>query len=206
MTTSSPNAQTWLKRLSLAVDAMDLDAGPLPDAHMLSARKDWQRRISGGAMLSFLEFATGPAHDLYPKLGQNPITERVFVFVTDRSGQVAARDLMDQSSGQAICVNQNAWRMWLDDPSRDHDDAFEWHYECWSTWHRNVDDGWDIDRADTSQLWVHEEGFALDDGLGRGAQHVWDWTGAQMRLVAQDVTQWVEDEAFGADAPHHHEH
>ena len=193
----------WYEALAAFVAQAD-DGVALPDGHMLTPRKDWQRRISGGSVLAFLEFATERAHELYPKLGQNPITERVFVFITDQSGAVAARELIDANSNRAICVNQHVWRKFLEEPTLDHDDHFEWHYEFWSTWHRQVDASWDFDRQGAKQLWVHEEGFALDDGLGSGSQHIWDWDGQQMVLREQSITRWVEDARFDPQTAHHH--
>lgn len=197
------SADAWYASLSAYIERHQTDE-PALDGHMLSARKSWQRRVSGGSLLAFLEFVSERAHDLYPKLGQNPVTERVFVFITDKPGAVAARELIDENSNRAIWVDQHLWRSWLEDPTTDHDDTFQWHYEFWSVWHRNVEEGWTFERQGTKQLWVHEEGFALDDGLGSGSQHVWDWDGAQMILREQDVTRWVEDARFQPNAPHHH--
>lgn len=193
----------WYQALHDFIQAQgDGELGPkarVEDGHMLTPRKGWQRRIHGGTLLDFVRFASERAHELYPKLGQNPITERVFVFITDSPGLVAAHELIDQSSRRAIALHRDLWRAWLDDPAQDHDERFALHYECWSVFHRNVEPSWQQEHhvADT-QLWVHEEGFALDDGLGRGSQHLWRWDNTQMKLIEQDLTRWVDDERFRA--------
>lgn len=199
---SIQTADQWAHALRQFI-AEHAPQAPALDGHMLSPRKSWQRRVHGGTLLDFLQFAGERAHGLYPKLGQNPITERVFVFITDNVGAVAAQEIIDATSPKAIWINQQLWRRWLDDPDTDHDDQFALHYECWSVFHRNLEPQWqqDFGGKPTEQLWVHEEGFALDDGLGRGSQHLWRWDGQHFALVEQELTRWVDDERF--KATHH---
>ncbi len=175
---------------------------PLRDGHMLDALSGWQRRITGGALLDFLSFAGERAHAQYPRLGQNPITERVFVCITDEPGAVAARELIDRDSPRALWLFRSEWLRFLEAPEQDQDEAMAHHFEFWSVWHRNIPDTWQLPREQYRQLWVHEEGFALDEGLGRGSQHVWGWDGATLRLVEQDITRWVE----APDPEEHHHH
>ena len=194
--TSILTPTAWRGALRDHVKAHQPQDAPALDGHMLSARKDWQRRIHGGTLLDFLSFATERAHDLYPALGKNPITERVFVFITDTVGQIAAREIIDASSERALCVSRDAWQRWLDDPEQEHDDAFGLHYECWSVFHRRVEPAWAKDHPKHLHLWVHEEGFALDDGLGRGSQHLWGWDGQRFTLLEQNLTSWSDDDQF----------
>ncbi len=166
---------------------------PLPDGHMLDALGTWQRRITGGALLSFLEWATSEeAFERYPLLAKDPLTERIFVCITDLIGAVAYHEIVDRHSDKTICVLKDEWRAFLEEPSLDHDDTFTCHYEFWSVWHQEVDATWEIpEEARGQQLWVHEEGFAVADESGRGSQHLWGWDGDEMNLLTQDVTKWV---------------
>lgn len=165
----------------------------LPDGHMLDHLSDWQRRITGGSMREFFEYiVSDDARARYPALHSRPVEQRTFVCVTDVSGAVAYRELVDKKSDKAICLFKEEWRAFLDDRENDHDDAFEHHYEFWSVWHQQLDPAWDIPEVKAGQLWVHEEGFALADGAGRGSQNLWGWDGVDMYLVRQDMTKWVD--------------
>ena len=164
---------------------------------MLDPLGSWQRRITGGVMLQFFEFAGDPTtQERYPILGRDPLSERVFVCVTDVVGAVAFGELVDRHSDRAICVFQSEWRSFLE--QEDADDEFECHYEFWSAWHRELDPRWEVGPAAPGhQLWVHEEGLALALGVGRGAQHLWAWDGRTMTLQEQGISSWSSEE--GAD-------
>ena len=193
--TSQGDPRAWRAHLQAFIDA-HRDPTLLPDGHMLDGLHDWQRRITGGALLQFLEWAASDeAHARYEDLGKNPITERVFVCITDLSGAVAYREIIDATHDRAIRVDRAEWAAFLEDATQDHDDHFEAHWEFWSVWHRELDARWEIEgieALDPATLWVHEEGFALLDGAGRGSRHLWRWDGATMHLIAQDVTKWVD--------------
>lgn len=166
---------------------------PLPDGHMLGPLHDWQRRITGGSLLEFFEWVTSEeAFERYPILEKDPITERIFVCVTDMPGAVAFREIVDQDNELVACALREEWRAFLEDPSQPHDDELELHYEFWSAWHRRLDTRWELPEDSYHQLWVHEEGFAVADGAGRGSQHVWHWDGQAFELIAQDITRWVD--------------
>ncbi len=159
---------------------------------MLHALHSWQRRITGGSLLEFLEWATSDeAKDRYPALEHSPVSERVFVFISDVPGLVAFREIVDSTSEQAIGLFKSQWKAFLDDPAEDHDDGLALHYEMWSVWHREIDPQWDMEGKRHDQLWVHEEGFAIADEAGRGSQNLWNWNGREMQLVKQDITKWV---------------
>ena len=175
----------------------------MPDGHMLDPLRSWQRRITGGLLVQFFEFATAQAtSERYPVLGQDPLSERVFVCVTDMAGAVAFHELVDAGSERAICVFESEWRAFLE--QGEPDDEFECHYEFWSVWHRQVDPRWELEPAAPGhQLWVHEEGMALALGIGRGAQNVWSWDGQQMTLITQGISSWSSEQALstGQDKP-----
>ena len=188
------DAITWRQHLANHVTQQQARAGqaPLPDGHMLHALQDWQRRITGGSLMEFLEWAASEdAVARYPLLNATPITERVFVFISDIPGLVAYRELIDQRSQRAIGLLKDQWRAFLSDGSEDHDDPLTHHYEMWSVWHRDIDPQWDLEDKPYDQLWVHEEGFALAHEAGRGSQNVWNWNGQRLQLVKQDMTRWV---------------
>lgn len=164
----------------------------LPDGHMLPPLHNWQRRITGGTLLQFLEWvASDDARARYPVLESFPVSERVLVCVSDVPGLVAFRELVDNQSSQAIGLLKAQWRAFLDDATQEHDDTFQHHYEMWSVWHRDIDPHWDMEGKRHDQLWVHEEGFAIADQAGRGSQNLWNWNGQEMQLIKQDVAKWV---------------
>ena len=186
----------WHQALSRFITPLRAALGPLPDGHMLPPLAYQQRRITGGSLLHFLKMIDAhDAEDNLPILRAHPLPSRVFVCITDLPGAVAAHELIDRTSSQAIVVLQDEWRAFLQSPDTDHDDAFAQHYELWSAWHQRLDPRWELPpQAPNVQLWVHEEGHALADRHGRGAQHVWAWDGASLTLVAQNVTSWESAE------------
>lgn len=164
----------------------------LPDGHMLHALQTWQRRITGGSLLEFLEWvASDDAKERYPALVASPASQRVLVFVSDVPGLVAFREIVDHRSPHVIGLLKAQWRAFLDDTTQDHDEALHHHYEVWSVWHRDIDPHWDMEGKRHDQLWVHEEGFAIADEAGRGSQNLWNWNGQEMQLVKQDMSKWV---------------
>ena len=189
------DAITWRQDLAnhiIQQQARADQASPLPDGHMLHALQNWQRRITGGSLLEFLEWAASEdAEERYPMLATSPITERVFVFISDVPGLVAYRELVDPQSQRTIGLLKEQWRTFLSDDSQRHDDPLPHHYEMWSVWHREVDPQWDLEDKPYDQLWVHEEGFAIANEAGRGSQNVWNWNGQRLQLVKQDITKWV---------------
>lgn len=181
----------WYKALTEFVKN-HCERDPLLDGHMLDPLRDWQRRITGGALLSFLEYATSDeALERYPILAKDPLTERIFVAITDIPGAIAFNEIIDKRSDKATWLFKEEWRAFLDREDTDHDDDFSCHYEFWSVWHRAIDPRWEIPPGNYQQLWVHEEGFVLADEAGRGSQNVWNWNGQRMMLVEQDITCWV---------------
>jgi len=187
--TADPKA--WRDALADFV-ANHCERDPLLDGHMLAPLHDWQRRITGGSLISFLDYATSEeAFERYKVLQKDPITERIFLCITDVPGAVAFNEIVDKHSEKAIWLYKDEWRAFLDREGVDTDESFACHYEFWSVWHRSIDPRWELPEGTYQQLWVHEEGFVLADEAGRGSQNVWNWDGRAMTLVQQDVTMWV---------------
>ncbi len=186
------NAITWRQQLHDYTTQHAPLERPMPDGHMLHSLHNWQRRISGGSMLEFLEWAASPeAHERYPVLDTSPVSDRIFVFVSDIPGLVAFKELVDKQSQSAIGLLKHQWKSFLADTSLEHDDELQHHYEMWSIWHREVDPQWDLEDKPYDQLWVHEEGFAIAHEAGRGSKNLWNWNGQRMQLVKQDISKWV---------------
>lgn len=181
----------WADRLQTYVERLRADSDE-PVFGELSDLQEEQRRVTGGSLMQFLRFLQGEsAFEHFPILEEQPIDERLFVFATDRAGAVAAHDIIDDDSTRALVVLKEEWRRWLDDPTTDADESYTHHYQYWSAWHRNLQAGWDVDRTDELDYWVHEEGFALGERAGRGSRHLWVWQEGSLELVEQDVDQWV---------------
>lgn len=184
-------ARRWREELRAFLESRR-EGDPLPDSGQLDALRDEQRRVTGGSLIQFLQFIQEEqAFEAFPILEERPISERIFVFATDGTGVVAARDIIDFESDRAVVVTKEEWRAWTEDPECDSDEAFERHYECWSVWHQNLKAHWQGGEADDrDDLWVHEEGFALADRTGRGASHLWVWDGEQLQLREEEIDGW----------------
>ncbi|TXD38910.1 hypothetical protein FRC98_00470 [Lujinxingia vulgaris] len=185
------DARTWREALDRFIDAQR--PAPLPDKDALDPRQNAQRRVTGGVLLQFFDFLEKTAsEELYPQLAEHPLPERVFVFVTDEAGYCAATELMDLSTPQATCVLKEEWREAIEDPVFEDDETYIHHYQFWSVWHRNIPETWDVPELEPgTEYWLHEEGFALADGAGRGAQHLWRWNGTELSLVEETMTSWT---------------
>lgn len=190
----TPDLHDWTQDLAAFSQERRAPRPPLPDGHMLAALPYEQRRVTGGVLLQFLTFImTRDAFDLYPSLTARPIEDRLFLFLTDVPGAVAFQEIVDASHGRTMWLDQHDWRAWLESPGRWPDDDFELHYECWSAWHQNVDPLWPAPEGPYHELWVHEEGHAVGDREGRGAQHLWDWDGTNLRLLTPKITSWTSE-------------
>lgn len=181
---------TWRKEL---VDFVEKLRETLPQQDELTPLQDWQRRITGGVVVQFFSFLEKTAsEELYPQLADHPLPERLFLLVTDEAGLLAAQELMDLDSVQAYAVLKEEWRAFLEAPNTDPDEAYVHHYQFWSVWHQNIPDNWDVEPLEEGyDYWLHEEGFALADGAGRGAQHLWKWNGEKMELAEETMTSWT---------------
>ncbi|MFU8804444.1 MAG: hypothetical protein ACNA8W_11585 [Bradymonadaceae bacterium] len=158
----------------------------------LSPLQNWQRRITGGLIVQFFEFLEkSDLEELYPALKELPLHRRVFLLVTDEPGMIAARELMDMDSPQAIALLKEEWRALLESDDFDEDETYVHHYQCWSVWHQIIPTGWELPTDVGGEFWVHEEGFALAGEAGRGAQHLWVWDGREMTLSKETMTSWV---------------
>ena len=167
------------------------DSNPIDQP--LSPLQDWQRRITGGVLIQFFEFLEEKKAEIaYPQLEDHPLPERLCLLISDAAGLQAAQDLVDTTSDQVFCLLKEEWRAFLEAPDTDDDESFVHHYQFWSVWHQNVEPSWDVPTLDPElAYWVHEEGFALADGAGRGAQHLWRWNGTDLELVEETMTSWA---------------
>lgn len=155
--------------------------------------EDEQRRVTGGVLIQFFEFLEKSASEaLYPQLADHPLPERLFLFISDEGGLQAAKTLMDLDSEQAMAILKEEWRAFLESPGVDEDEEFIHHYQFWSVWHQNVPANWDVPPLEPGfAYWIHEEGFALADGVGRGAQHLWRWDGKELTLLKEVMSSWT---------------
>jgi len=185
-----PEAARWRKS-ALEFQASWNAAAPAP-AQQITPLYEWQRRITGGLIVQFFEFLQkGDPEALYPILEKYPLHRRVFLLVTDEPGMSAAKELMDLESFQALAMLKDEWRAFLEATDTDEDETYEHHYQCWSVWHQSLPTTWELPTDLEGEFWVHEEGFALADQAGRGAQHLWVWDGEEMKLARETMTSWV---------------
>lgn len=184
-------ARQWRRQL---IDFVERIRSPLPERAQLSPLQHEQRRVTGGVLLQFFEFIQDSANnEMYPQLADHPLEQRLFLMISDEAGMHAADELMDTDTPQAFCLLKEEWRAFLESPDTDDDEAFTHHYQFWSVWHQNIPQEWDTPQLDDNSdddYWVHEEGFALADRAGRGAQHLWRWDGENFDLVDEELSSW----------------
>lgn len=180
----------WL--IELRQFALERRTLEIPDGHALDPLENWKRRVTGGVLLQFLDFVqSGSVYEHFePALEKLPLHDRVFLFITDLAGAAAAAELLQTESEHVLCVLREEWRAWLSRAELDHDENFGKHYEFWSVWHQDIQPEWEVEEREGPGWWVHEEGFALADGAGRGAQHLWRWDGSEMQKVEEAITSW----------------
>lgn len=185
------DAINWLEELRTFALARREDF-EIPDGHDLDTLANWKRRVSGGVLLQFLDFVqSGDIFEHFESaLEERPLHERIFLFITDQAGAAAGEELLQKDTDHVFCILNSEWRAWLTDADQDHDDDFDKHYEFWSVWHQDLHSEWEVEELDGAEYWVHEEGFALADGAGRGAQHLWKWDGQEMHKVEEAITSW----------------
>ena len=183
------DAQNWRRQL---VDFLDDVRTPLPDRNQLSPLQHEHRKVTGGLLLQFMEFLETTVDDnRYPQLDDHPLPERLFVVVSDEAGLHAADELMDTDTDQVCALRKEEWRAFLENPETDDDEAFVHHYQFWSVWHQNIPDDWESPDLESGyDYWVHEEGFALADRIGRGAQHLWRYDGDELDLIDEELNSW----------------
>lgn len=183
-------AKKWRQEL---IDFVQPIRGELSDRDDLGPLQDWQRRVTGGLLVQFFEFLEeSEPEERYPQLEDHPLHERLFLMISDAPGLCAAEELMDTDSPQAFPIIKEEWHRFLEDPDTTDDEDFTHHYEFWSVWHRNIPENWDVpDLEPGYSYWIHEEGFALADQAGRGAQHLWSWDGEKFELVEEMSSSWV---------------
>lgn len=185
-----PDVEQWRAEL---VEFLNDRRQTTPAKNQLSPLQHWHRRVTGGVLTQFLQFIGKPtALQNYPQLEDQPLAERLFLFITDEAGLHGTEELIDPESPQVLLLLKEQWRAFLEAPHTTDDEKFERHYEFWSVWHTKLPDNWDVEPAAAGQTyWVHEEGFALADQAGRGAQHLWLWDGHELALVEEMANSWV---------------
>ncbi len=184
----TPAAQDWRQSL---VDFVDQRARSIPQRDQLSPLQQEQRRVTGGVLLQFTHLLQTHITDRYPDLTPQDLQQRLFLCITDEAGFHAAEDVLETDTEQVLRILKEDWRAFLEAPHTLDDSEFRHHYECWSVWHQNLSEKWDMPPRDGDTIyWVHEEGYALADGIGRGAQHLWGWDGQEFKLIEQRLTSW----------------
>lgn len=191
MTTSLESSLEWLSELRAFSKDQRGDL-KIPDGHMLAPLLNWRRKVTGGVLLQFLEFIqTEAPYEHFDHLEERPIHDRGLVFITDLPGAVAGYEIIQPDSERALTILKDEWRAYLSDASNDEDAQYDRHYEFWSVWHQELHSEWELDEPEHGEYWIHEEGFALADQAGRGAQHLWIWNGTAMQKVQESITSWV---------------
>ena len=182
-------ARRWRDELT---DFVDEFRSSIPDRSQLTPLQHEHRRVTGGLLLQFFEFLEKSADaERFPRLEDHPLEDRLFLYISDVAGYWAAEELMDTDTPQAFRILKEEWRAFLEQPDTDEDEKFIHHYQFWSVWHTNIPDTWEGPELDPDwEHWVHEEGFALADRAGRGAQHLWRWDGEEFEIVEQELTSW----------------
>jgi hypothetical protein len=185
----------WAKQLQDYI-AVCRAAFPLPNREDLTPIEEWQCRIVGGSLLSWLrEHVPRILQEravLSKLLALDP--EPFVVFTSNLPGLVAAREIIGQ--------DQEAIGYLLEDeyaspPLLAADNGFRSHIHVWSYFPQMV--GADFESAARTKhaiakectFWEHDEGTMWATNAGRGAAHLWQWDGEKPELLEEAFTSWI---------------
>jgi len=115
------------------------------------------------------------------------------VITTEMAGLVAAAEIIGDSNEMVYLLPAEC------DPwdGRHLDDVYAWHIEYWSIFHPVTSEEWgalateDIDNLEHHNARWHLVGCRWGQQAGHEETHLWEWTGAEMTLLAPGYREVV---------------
>lgn len=169
---------------------------PIPARSALSLAEEWQCRILGGHLISWLR-EWGPAmiarrNAILPTRGDTD--QPLVVFATDTPGVVAAAEILGpEPDGIVYCRLPELEAL----PKRSRDPHFRVHYELHSYF--DGPDWRDVAAAARAahppaqgeELWIHHVADIMGPLAAQGSGHLWHWNGSEPKLIEEGWGQWV---------------
>jgi len=181
-----------LRRFATACRSMR----PLPERGTFTPAQEWQCRIVGGALLTWLR-------EHGPRLLQERAVmatllrvdpDPVIVFTSDVPGLVAANEILGSDHERVVMLLDEEF---AEAEARAADHGFVRHVHVWSRFLPELErDFAAVARTKhplpaTSSYWQHAEGTTWAPNAGRGGNHLWRWDGRQPELLEEAMTHWV---------------
>lgn len=171
-------------------------ARPLPERDTLTPALEWQCRIVGGALLTWLhEHGPGFLQEravMASLIGVDP--DPVIVFTSDVPGLVAAEELLGSDHERVVFLLEEEF---ADAAPRAADPGFVRHVHVWSRFLPDLERDFAVAArtkhpiAAQDSYWQHAEGTMWAPNAGRGVDHLWRWDGREPELLEEALTHWV---------------
>jgi hypothetical protein len=163
---------------------------PLPRRADLSLAQEWQCRIVGGSLCTWLD-RWGPQ-----VLQQRAALHRaagvegqaLVVFTSDVAGLAAAAEIIDpRLTRRVVFLRTDEYEEWISQ----HPDEFRFHVHSWSTFRvppekellSRARRRFELTRGE--EFWQHSEGTLWAPLAGQAADHLWAWDGEEPRLLEE---------------------
>ena len=173
--------ETWQSALANHFE-LEYASRPLPTREQFSLSQEFQCRILGGTLISWLQ-RHGPTllrerEFLRDMMGveSNP----TIILISNSPGLVAAHEILDPKSDSIFYFSSEVFAAFR---TAHPDDDFRWHVEYSSFFAESLK-AEDFDRASQhyplqpkEQFWLHRESSTLGRLFGRGGDHLWKWNG-----------------------------
>jgi len=190
----NPQTEKWSQGLREFI-ASRRSKIPLRPRSELNDYEEWQCRIIGGSLISWLR-----------EHGPNFIRERavlsdwegwdknpIVVFSSDEPGLVAANEILRGDSSAVLWLYRDELKDWY---ALQADDKYVHHVHTWSCF-ATLDEAM-LSKArkkhpisNGESYWLHDEGTICGPNFGRGGSHLWKWNGEKPELLEEVIDQWV---------------
>lgn len=155
--------------------------------------EDWHRRIIGGSLITWLD-------ERQPKVLAERHTLRVLefdpkpivIFETTPPGVAAAQDIVGESREDFVCLLRAESEHWEKNRG---DDGFKFHIRYWSYFDypspnclKKLAKAYP---APVDQLRLHRTGDMWGPNCGVFADHLWQWTGREMKLLLEAYSKGI---------------
>lgn len=163
---------------------------PLPGRADLSLAQEWQCRIVGGSLCTWLDRWGPGILEQRSVLHQAADVEEnaLVVFTSDVAGLVAAAEIIDAITAERVAyLLTREYEAWIGR----HDDDFRYHLHTWSEFlvppekELLAQARGQFKLARGERFWQHSEGTLWAPQCGQGADHLWKWDGRQPELLAE---------------------
>lgn len=169
---------------------------PLPGRDQLSDAQEWQCRILGGSILSWLR-QYGPRFlqeraVMCKLLGID--RDPAIVFTSNVPGLVAAREIIGPHHERVLYLLEDEF---AGSSPKGADPQYKWHVHFWSFFREQLDPEFAAEARVKHPIpagcsyWQHTEGTMWAANAGLGGDHLWQWNGQEPELLEEAMRRWV---------------